>query len=319
MAKQKRTVALVTPALPEANNGNSHTAARWEKFLASKYHVKMVLSWDQSEVDFMIALHARRSAKSIEHFAKTHKPIGLVLTGTDLYRDILTDSSAARSLELAHQIVTLQPAGMQMLSASYRAKTQFIYQSAPQKKKIPSRRTTFDLALVGHIRPEKDPLTALRAIQLLAAPAMRLRVIGNNPHDALGQAVIQLAAQDPRIELLGGLSHSATRREISRARLLVLPSTMEGGANVLIEAITSGTPVLASDVNGNVGMLGQDYSGYFELGNAAALARLIERAHCDSGFYDHLWAQCKARQPLFAPKTEAAGVLALAARLLAQP
>ena len=60
-------------------------------------------------------------------------------------------------------------------------------------------------------------------------------------------------------------------------------------------------PVLASDIDGNIGMLGADYDGYFPLGDAAALARLIERAATDAGFSARLRRQCAARAPLFEP------------------
>ena len=77
----------------------------------------------------------------------------------------------------------------------------------------------------------------------------------------------------PRYRWLGALSQAAARRAIARARALVHMSRMEGGANVVIEAVRSGVPVLASRIDGNVGLLGADYDGYFPVGDAAALAR----------------------------------------------
>jgi putative glycosyltransferase (TIGR04348 family) len=311
-----KTIVLVTPALPQANNGNAHTAMRWTQFLRQKYHVKTVVTWDGSPAHAMIALHARRSADSINRYYQTGEPLAVVLTGTDLYRDIQTDSAAQQSLEQATQLVTLQEAGISELPKHLQSKAHYIYQSAPRRRKLKPRKTTFDLVFVGHIRPEKDPLTAVNAMAQLRLPALRLRVIGDLTQDKLGHAVAALAANDQRIQLLGPTKHQFARKEISQARLLIISSVMEGGANVIIEAITSGTAVLASRVNGNIGMLGADYQGYFTQGNAIELAQLIERAHSDLSFFDRLNTQCQERAWRFTPEQERAGVLALAESLL---
>jgi glycosyltransferase involved in cell wall biosynthesis len=92
---------------------------------------------------------------------------------------------------------------------------------------------------------------------------------------------------------------------------MVIASKMEGGANVIIESVTSGVPVLASDISGNRGMLGDDYAGYFPVGDNRALAYLIEQAAADPVFYARLQAQCHARSPLFSPLREQAAVLQL--------
>ncbi len=315
MSKSK-TIALITPALPEANNGNSHTAWRWHQFLHSKYHVKLLLSWDGSPCDALIALHARRSADSIDRFASTGSPIALVLTGTDIYRDIYSDQKAARSLQLSHCLVTLQPAAKQTLSAAMQTKTRVIFQSAPSRSKLSPRKSTFDFIMVGHIREEKDPLTAAMAVKSLQIPAARLQIIGQVSSDTLGDQLQQICKLDSRITLMGAQPHAVTRKQISQARLLIIPSVMEGGANVIIEAITCGTPVLASRVDGNIGMLGQDYEGFFEQGNADQLASLMERAQSDLAFFDRLAYQCTLRAPLFLPANEKAAVLQLAANLL---
>jgi putative glycosyltransferase (TIGR04348 family) len=314
----KKTIALITPALPQANNGNSHTAWRWYQFLQSKYHVKLLLSWDDSPCDGLIALHARRSADSIDRFASKYGGrVALVLTGTDVYRDIYSDQQAARSLQLAQYLVTLQPAAKESLNAALQAKTRVIYQSAPTRSKLQPRKLTFDLIMVGHIRAEKDPLTAALAVNSLRMPAARLKIIGEVPQDELGRKLNSIGELDSRITLVGAQSHAITRQQMSLARLLIISSVMEGGANVIIEAITCGTPILASRVDGNIGMLGQDYEGYFELGQANQLAALIERAQSDLAFFDRLVNQCARRAALFKPANERAGVLKLAADLLA--
>ena len=91
---------------------------------------------------------------------------------------------------------------------------------------------------------------------------------------------------------------------------------MEGGANVVIEAVRSGVPVLASRIDGNVGLLGADYDGFFPVGDAAALAALMRRFVADAAFAAHLGAQCARREPLFRPARERRAVRALVFDLL---
>jgi len=269
--------------------------------------------------DAMIALHARRSARAVAAFAAAGGPEALLLTGTDLYRDIRGDRSAQRSLELAQRLVVLQPHGLGELPAAFRRRAMVIEQSASALPPLPPRQRSFDLLLVGHLRPEKDPMTAVRALARLddsTSQRIRLIQIGGALDARLAGRVRRAAARDPRIDLRGPLPHAATRALIRRGRVLLLPSRIEGGANVLIEAVTAGVPVLASRIGGSVGLLGDDYPGLFPAGDDAALARLIRRCRDQPAFLERLRAHCVRRARRFTPEREAAAVLALAHNLL---
>jgi len=319
-------IAIISPALAAANNGNWQTAWRWSRFLRPGHRVEIRTDWRPADgfagdadrlPDAMLALHARRSAGAIERFAATGRPLALVLTGTDLYRDIRVDATAQRSLVLADRLVCLQERGPDELEPALRARTTVIPQSARTLRPGVPRRRSFDLLLVGHLRPEKDPLTAARALARLPDPDLRLVHVGDARDEACGAAFAAAAAADPRIERRGALAHAAARQWIRRGRLLLLPSLMEGGANVLIEAVTSGVPVLASRIGGSVGLLGETYDGYFPVGDDAALAALIARCRAEPTFLERLRAQCAARAPCFEPARERQAVRALAHGLLA--
>ena len=71
---------------------------------------------------------------------------------------------------------------------------------------------------------------------------------------------------------------------------------MEGGANVISEAARIGTPVLASRMSGNIGMLGAKYPGYYPVADDAALAELLMRAKGDRAFYRALQAALRTRR-----------------------
>lgn len=262
------------------------------------------------EPDLLIALHARRSAASLAAFAATGRPSVLVLTGTDVYRDIHTDTTAQQSLDIATRIVVLQEDALQALPARLHGKTAVIYQSADPMP--PSQAPSTTIVMAGHLRDEKDPLTFIAASKLAAAPA-RFIHIGESLDPLLGDAA--LAAAGPRYQWLGKQPHDATRQAIRDAHAMVITSRMEGGANVIIEALTSGVPVLASDIGGNRGMLGANYAGLFPLGDAAALAGLVDRCFADPAFHALLRAQCAARAPLFEPARECAAVRGLLAAI----
>ena len=125
-------IVIVTPAAPGSRHGNRNTALRWARHLRALGHAAQVaLEWDGREADILIALHARRSHAAIKAWkqAHPHRPLALVLTGTDLYRDIRNDADARASLRLADRLVVLQSKGLDELSAAQRAKTSVIFQS----------------------------------------------------------------------------------------------------------------------------------------------------------------------------------------------
>ena len=237
----------------------------------------------------------------------------LVLTGTDLYRDIAIDASARHSLDLATHLVVLQDAAPEVLESRHRGKCRVIYQSATARNPGTRAKRTFDVICVGHMRAEKDPLTPMRALLRLPADSpLRLIQIGEALSDEYALAARELQAHRwpaaPRYRWLGARGHAETRRRIGEARAIVVSSVIEGGANVIAEAVTCGVPVVASRIGGNVGMLGHDYDGYFLPGDDAQLAQLLDRISRDAAFLAHLRSQCAARAPLFDPARESAEV-----------
>ena len=321
-------VVIVSPALAEANNGNWQTARRWQQMLAPQA-VRIVREWPDAAASLqdqaMLALHARRSAASIAAWAATRGKAGLavVLTGTDLYRDIQSDEAARQSLELAQHLVVLQELGPGALPAPLRPKVRVIFQSTTARQALAKSPRLLRAVMVGHLREEKSPQTLFEAARLLAGrPTLFIDHIGDGLDAALGKQARATAAACPNYRWLGGQTHEATRRRIQRAHVLVHTSRMEGGAHVIMEAVRSGTPVVASRIDGNIGMLGQDYAGYFEWGDAAALAALLQRCRDTpgpQGLLAQLGAQCARRAPLFEPAAERSALLDLVHELLPAP
>jgi putative glycosyltransferase (TIGR04348 family) len=313
-------VRIVTPALAAANNGNAHTAARWQHALASIARVEVALDWHGEAADALIALHARRSGDAIARFHEAHpqRPLAVVLTGTDLYRDLPADAKAQHSLGCASHLVVLQEEALRRLDGAARSKARCIVQSATHIVRKDKSGATVDLVAVGHLRAEKDPLTLMRAACALPPDSpVRVMHIGNALDDALADAARRSTSDCLHYRWLGGLPAGATRDCIARAHALVHMSRIEGGANVVIEAVRSRVPVLASRIDGNVGLLGADYEGYFPVGDATALATLMQRFAAEPAFAARLAEQCAQREPLFTPEAEAAAVKGLLHDMLA--
>jgi putative glycosyltransferase (TIGR04348 family) len=318
---QRRRISIVSPASARENNGNWQTASRWAHLLGAAHEVTIVHHWQPGDAipDLLIALHARRAAPAMAAFAQACPgvPTALVLTGTDLYRDIAIDSAAQASLATARALVLLQPAGLALLPAHLRPKARVIYQSAPAMAPLPPADNVATICMIGHLRPEKDPATFIQASAMLAPRAgLRFVHIGGALDGALGELAARSAAANPHYRWLGNLAHADAREALRRCHAMVIASTMEGGANVIIEALTCGVPVLASDISGNRGMLGDDYPGFFPVGDAAALAALIARSVDDTAWYARLRRHGAARAALFAPAAEQAALLQLVDNLV---
>lgn len=326
------SLVIVSPALAGANNGNWRTASRWQELIAPAFPVRLAGGWPdaQSATDgVMLALHARRSAAAIAAWAEAHPGRGLavVLTGTDLYQDLARDASAQRSLQLAQRLVVLQECGIAALPPQHRAKARVIYQSTPACAPLPRPAGHLQAVMVGHLRAVKSPQTLFAAARLLQGRAdIRIDHVG----DAAGEPELARQARAteaacPGYRWLGGLAHEETLERIRSAHVLVHCSAMEGGAHAIMEAVRCATPVLASRVSGNVGMLGTDYEGYFPHEDAGALAGLLRAARAGqgenpaAGLLARLGAQCALRAPLFDASRERTALLDLIRELEPTP
>jgi len=304
-------ILIVTPESTAVPLGNSVTAARWAGILRTLHHDADIRnSWSGEECDLLIALHAHRSANSIEKFRSVHRnrPLIVALTGTDVYRDLPNSRAAKRSLDLATWIVALQECALQELDESARAKTTIIYQSAvPPEECEPRSGEFFDVCVLSHLRTVKDPLRAAYAARLMP-PSSRVRIkhAGRALEPQLEMEAREEERTNSRYQWLGERSHEAAMRLLVSSRLLVVSSTIEGGANVIAEAVVCGIPVLCSNIPGNIGMLGTAYPGYFALRNTQHLAELLQRVECDRSFMTTLQELIASLQYRFSPEHEIA-------------
>ena len=313
-------IGIVTPAPPNSRSGNRITALRWAKILRRLGNrVSILQTYDGTPYDLLVVLHAQRSYPSIIKFHRRnpHAQIIVALTGTDLYRDLRRNHKALKSLKIANRIVVLQPKAIEELRPAWPDKARVIYQSVeaflePTSKTKANKaylndqsNRSFNVCVIGHLRPVKDPFRVALAARLLPnSSRIRILQMGGAMTDAMAVRARTEMLVNPRYEWLGELPQSQVRRILAKSRLSVVPSRIEGGANVISEAITASVPILASRIDGNLGILGGDYPGLFEVGDTQHLARLMARAETDPEYLAELRDRCKKLAPLFDPTRE---------------
>lgn len=304
----KPLVEIITPAPAGSLHGNRMTAQRWSGFIEKLgYQSQISQEWSGQEVDCLIALHAKRSYDSIKKFkqAYAHIPVILIMTGTDIYRDLGEFPQVLESMEMANEIVVLQQDAIKALPHQFHKKIRVIYQSHQASHRRTEQLLGFEICIIGHLRPEKDPFRTAMALGCLPQSSKIKAIhLGKSMSDEMTAQANFFNQNEPRYQWLGEVPHTEAMSHLSRSRLMVISSLMEGGAHVVSEAIAMGVPVIASNIAGNRGLLGEDYLGYFEVGNTDSLQQILQRVESEPHFYDQLVTQISARTLLIQPERE---------------
>lgn len=288
--------------------GNRCLADQWRDVLVGLGHVVAVTSrFDGQKADLLVALHASKCAADVAAFrANQSVPVVLILTGTDIYP--APEVPALDTMATADRLIALQPRAVSQVPDAFHHKIRVIRQAAlPSGVVAHKSGTTFDIAVVANLRDVKDPLLTAAAARLLhPASKLRIRHAGTILEDKYRALAESESAENPRYQWVGQLDPTAAHQLIADSDLLVLSSLSEGAGRVVGEAIVEGTPILSTRVDGVVGLVGEDYPGLFPVGDAPALAKLLNRCETDASFMEELRCRCGALAPQFAPERERA-------------
>lgn len=307
-------ILLITPAPPGSKAGNRATAERWALLLGELGHsVEVITEYAGQRCDLFIALHAWRSHEAVAEFRKANPvaPLIVVLTGTDIYdHQYRFPEETRQSMEAADCLIGLHHRVKDDIPPTLSVKLVTVLQSAEQpQRRMDQASDRFDVCVVGHLREEKDSLRAALAARHLPEES-RIHVINiGKPHsDAWAEAALDEQRDNARFEWRGEIDKPATQALMQQCRLMVISSIMEGGANVVSEACRLGLPILASDISGNIGLLGDDYPGYFRAGDEQDLARLMMRAESSEAFMRDLTERVSRLARCFTPESEKAAL-----------
>ena len=304
-------ITLITPANKYSKSGNRASAVRWARLLREQGHkVHIKVEYNGEPTDLLIALHAWRSAGAIRMYREYYPeaPLIVALGGTDVNTYLASDPIVTQSsMDKADILICLHDQVKLIIPKRFQKKLFTIKQSAaplsvPRKPSI----RYFDVCVIGHLREEKDPFRAALAARLVPE-CSRLRVIhlgkAHTPQwRERGKAEME---NNPRYIWKGEVPSSRVRREYARTHLMVISSLQEGGANVVSEAIMAGVPIIASDIPGNIGLLGSNYQGYYPVRDEFKLAKLLEHAETHPKFFRELYLHGRRLRKDFLPSKEA--------------
>ena len=300
-------VCVASPYPLSELNGNSVRADRIRKMLNERgIEARGSNGFDGIPADILISLHAIKGAPAIFEFKKK-QPKGkviILMTGTDIYQGLPEGSQIGEdALEEADRIVVPQEAAILKLPEEVRGKTVVIRSSLDSIaiKASPSR-SPFVISVVGHLRPVKRSFLTIETLAKRPEWSdIEVWQIGQALDEEMRKKAEFWAKDYERYRWFGGLPRRESLALCAKSSLTINSSVLEGGANAVLEAMTMGVPVLASRIEGNVGLLGNDYPGYFEEGQMDEALQAIMNQRVDLQEWIRLSAN---RLPLFSRERE---------------
>ncbi len=305
-------VLVTTPYERSSLQGNTVTAMRMVSILSEAgMDAEMLCKGEQinelAVADVLIALHARKSAHFIDDFDRVNPDGKMIvfLTGTDLYRDIPNGCKICEaSMDRADALVVSQEVSLTSVPYKFRDKSTVVHKSIQLPElELNAEAEPGLFSVVGHLREVKQPFMAVESLQLLD-DSVRLVLLGDAVALDYGGAAQSWQFKEPRFKWLGRLEYVETLKWMQRSVATINTSLVEGGANSVGESIVLGVPVLASRIEGNVGMLGADYEGYFSPDDKQGLADLMSRVIHDADLSVRLRDQVKERSKIFLRENE---------------
>ena len=301
-------VLIYSPFAHQTGQGNTVTADRTELILRSAGFsvISEGGSYSGRDAKCLIALNARRSAAEVAGFDELNpgRQIIVVVTGSDINHPQMEDecSDTRKTMVRADALVMLHETDLEALPAELRKKAECIFPSVKLPGGIKHRPwdgDRFEVIMAGNLRAVKNPQLAVEGALLLTDDSpVFISSYGDAPAELAAEMTLA-SEQAGHFQWCGKVDHDSLMEKMARAHLLLNTSTLEGGANAICEAVSMGLPVVASDIRGNIGMLGSDYPGLFASGDAKAMVGLLQRCAETASFHADLKRAVEQRAVLF--------------------
>lgn len=135
------------------------------------------------------------------------------------------------------------------------------------------------LAIVGGLIERKGQAFAIDAAAQL--PNATLLIVGEGPDRAALESRAHRAGVGSRVRFLGSQSPREVARLLAAADVMLMPTRAEGIANVWVEALACGTPVVTCDAGGARDVIDRPEAGRIVARNADALAAAVREVLAD--------------------------------------
>ena len=302
-------ILILYPDNKNVITGNLCSALQYQKILQGLgYSVDVDFKYTGQRAEVLIAINAaKKNSEIIEFKARnSNAKIVSVLSGTDIYPEPL--EKTIESMKLSNALVALQPDGLLKVPECHRGKTFLIYQSVESIINVSSPMehiSEFRVTLIANIRSVKDPLVAPNACKLLSISSkIKIIHIGYCLERNLGVILSKESESNERYNWIGGLNELDTRETLSQSDVLLITSIDEGAGRVVGEAIELGVPIISTRNSGVLGLLGDNYEGYYPVSDSNLLSKMLMRAESDPNFLQSLYEQCQSKAHLFSPEVE---------------
>jgi len=292
----------------DSPRGNTTTAFRIVERLQMAGHQATAMHTDSPPAaDAQISLHALKTAAASAHFAKHRSGrLFIRLTGTDINGGFAKNPALSQqTIDLADKLVVTHPACLPQIPDRWLSKTVVIYPSVTMPELATISNPTSPLfTCIGHLRPVKAPHLIYAAIQKIPQANLVAASIGNAYDVTDSQQALLNTRQDTRYHWHADCDRATALAWMKASLATINSSISEGGANTVMEAIQLRVPVLATDIPGNRGFLGDGYGGYFETSSSDQLADLMRRCVEDPSFVEQLKNHLDGQRPLFSIQRE---------------
>lgn len=234
--------------------------------------------------DLLIGCHQPFHGVLADIVRRVHrKPIiQMVLTDVDW---LMARPLLGRTLLAADAIGVRGPrAAGRLRDLGYAGPIEIVDNPMPLGAARPADRTTGDLLAVGDLAPEKDYPTLLEALAAVRRrrPATTLTLVGGGPFAAVLGPIVDRLGLGGAVAWPGSLTGPDLDRLRATSRLAVLSSRVEGLPMVVLEAMASGLPVVATAVGELPGLIDRSFGRLAPAGDATALAAaILEVLDCD--------------------------------------
>ena len=136
----------------------------------------------------------------------------------------------------------------------------------------------YTILFVGVLNGRKGEFLLIRAMEKVLSeyPKVKLLIVGDGPTRSLAEELVRRMGLSDHVQFIVNLPYQEMTKCYAESDIFVLPSYSEGLPKVLLEAMASGTPVIASDIPPHKEIIKENVTGYlFKTGDVNSLASTI--------------------------------------------